>query len=1412
MSNELRREAIELAERMGHSAFQPLQDTPTNRAWIERMKMIDTDISVMPDHVRLAGHKPEAAPGAVMVSPYGRLTRLAGWEHVSGYVRRLHKGPSVVKIGRATFTRRGRRAWDVTGPHEHLGTHFSAHHALNAAAHLLEADPIELGEGEVMPSRPSAMVGLYPPADVAQQLALDGGAPPESLHVTLVFLGPVSDTNPEALKAAVREWAANTPPLSGQISGYGHFVGNKDGDGGKVTYASVDLPALPDARNHLVGAIERAGLEHSKDHGFTPHMTLDYAHRRPQIDPMDVTFPAATVKLGKERHDMPFKGVLHEAFPVPFDELGMSKHPTPEDGPRRRLRVVRNPRFEAMAAQHTDELLMVDADPKDVERMRQDDAGERPVAPPLGTSPEEMPMTPAEKLREDAIAMGEARYSSFDQLASDIIAQGKAQSKAAEKAANRGHRIRKHKNGTFSVLGPDGKVVVPAMSSLKKAEAEVTRRNIELNALRAGAGKAPEAPSAPAAPSPGSIGPSGPQRTGEMVLVPVAVSGYTTKWGRRVSAYTQHRKGSLPGVPGNGSQRRAHFVIATKIDPEATIQQAGPEHVAVEFTHNGEQRLEYFGKDGKAVPAAKVPSQHRVETKAKAAATRAQGAARPELTTPLKKPLPARIEGEPGVNPAIAHVRADGTLDAVPPGSVAMFHHGKESRWGYVINHPYEDAVHIYDLHSRTHHLVDHSRIDSVTQGGLGPDRLYSMLDEARRAAEAEHKKARKGPRKRMYSDFVRDTRFALMDERDLRHYELLGDSYDPSRPLTGEQRAALNLTDPTPAEPWQMEDWVDSLRKPVPLPQQFVDARDYGPGFTDKTSKTSSMQHGPFPQEWLPALKWEKGPHHDPYLNALDYSWREHRREFGANERSQHEWLTARNSEGHHLDDLATVTGLSPSTIRSELGLEDRPRSKRSTPKRGKPKAQPKKAKRRSMRAPGTPRGKKLAAKERVRHERFGAGQVIEVLPNGKVKVRFSDGSVRTLLSGYLERRVKTSSKTKSRSRSKATEALAEQAEELALAEWAGLPSIAKMIGHAVAGAAGSASHPRPLFPHEGAYHQAFKHNARWAVPGPWHTQLHHHEERRFRRWVQRYKIPVTKDYDMRGYFRASGGAPHTPGTHFPDTYKTPYDTTFSNQSRYAKPGTPFVWKGNKLINRRTGNFIAEVDFEDGLREEALVHVSRYSREGHPVTSYFRHMHAGMSLSPRTLWHVSNGEGDLRRMEGAARSAGLPDFAARLRAAADDRHQHMQGPGPQGSEQHYALVGYRQAKMELAKAGHYTAPPPPDLVGPITGPFKSWYEKSKQMVADVRSTLQDPEVSRKHKAALVGALAVFFVPAPGPLDEIAGAALIALVLRRVKKAKGQVQEALTEEQVIDVLASFGTRHGYAIPSVIRKLMGVRSL
>jgi hypothetical protein len=121
------------------------------------------------------------------------------------------------------------------------------------------------------------------------------------------------------------------------------------------------------------------------------------------------------------------------------------------------------------------------------------------------------------------------------------------------------------------------------------------------------------------------------------------------------------------------------------------------------------------------------------------------------------------------------------------------------------------------------------------------------------------------------------------------------------------------------------------------------------------------------------------------------------------------------------------------------------------------------------------------------------------------------------------------------------------------------------------------------PLFPEEGPayYSRALAYNRKHAVDPPWFTVLSSTDETAFRAWVKTNRVPfdvhaAIVDYDMRGYwldFIKPGGV-WTAG-HFPDTWKTPYDTTFSAESKYAVAGCPLQWSGERLFNTETGQLV---------------------------------------------------------------------------------------------------------------------------------------------------------------------------------------------------------------------------------------------
>lgn len=87
--------------------------------------------------------------------------------------------------------------------------------------------------------------------------------------------------------------------------------------------------------------------------------------------------------------------------------------------------------------------------------------------------------------------------------------------------------------------------------------------------------------------------------------------------------------------------------------------------------------------------------------------------------------------------------------------------------------------------------------------------------------------------------------------------------------------------------------------------------------------------------------------------------------------------------------------------------------------------------------------------------------------------------------------------------------------------------------------------------------------------------TQLPPEQEAAFQQWVNTGNVPMSNDYDMRGYWTAlqQGKAqppkvdPNDGRLHYPDTFKLPGHETLSSESKYAGPDAP-SWKGDELVS----------------------------------------------------------------------------------------------------------------------------------------------------------------------------------------------------------------------------------------------------
>lgn len=154
-----------------------------------------------------------------------------------------------------------------------------------------------------------AMVALIPPADVAEQLAMEGGESQELLHVTLCYLGlnATQELDRAKIETVVASVAADWSPISGIFNGSCVF-GPTDDDNpiaGAAKYplvTTLDAPGLEMLRVELDKAIRSVADYPEDTHGFVPHCTMAYPDAMPASMPeppmIEVVFPDVCVCWG----------------------------------------------------------------------------------------------------------------------------------------------------------------------------------------------------------------------------------------------------------------------------------------------------------------------------------------------------------------------------------------------------------------------------------------------------------------------------------------------------------------------------------------------------------------------------------------------------------------------------------------------------------------------------------------------------------------------------------------------------------------------------------------------------------------------------------------------------------------------------------------------------------------------------------------------------------------------------------------------------------------------------------------------------------------------------------------------------------------------------------------------------------
>jgi 2'-5' RNA ligase len=162
-------------------------------------------------------------------------------------------------------------------------------------------------------------IGFMVPEDVAIRLAIAGGEPDEDLHITLAYLGDLTELLPNAGAIAVdvaRGFASANGSLECTIAGFGKFDPVPDRPT-TVLWANPNVPGIQRFRAGLVAALSNAGLELTglgTVGPYVPHITLAYVEPGQIVSPPDLSglpsfsLDELTVGVGDHRICFPLEG------------------------------------------------------------------------------------------------------------------------------------------------------------------------------------------------------------------------------------------------------------------------------------------------------------------------------------------------------------------------------------------------------------------------------------------------------------------------------------------------------------------------------------------------------------------------------------------------------------------------------------------------------------------------------------------------------------------------------------------------------------------------------------------------------------------------------------------------------------------------------------------------------------------------------------------------------------------------------------------------------------------------------------------------------------------------------------------------------------------------------------------------
>lgn len=175
----------------------------------------------------------------------------------------------------------------------------------------------------------SAWIGFHVPPEIARQLAMTkarGGynpLPPDELHLTLLYFPTIRKASFELLARDIRDWAKFTKPVTGNTSGIIRFDSDQNNDDLDAVCAHFDSPGIPHLWMGLFNYVVSGGWQPSRDHGFTPHITLDYIPKSAaltvqRVPVMEITFNQVVVSSSDLGNQFDRVITLEQGIPVQY--------------------------------------------------------------------------------------------------------------------------------------------------------------------------------------------------------------------------------------------------------------------------------------------------------------------------------------------------------------------------------------------------------------------------------------------------------------------------------------------------------------------------------------------------------------------------------------------------------------------------------------------------------------------------------------------------------------------------------------------------------------------------------------------------------------------------------------------------------------------------------------------------------------------------------------------------------------------------------------------------------------------------------------------------------------------------------------------------------------------------------------